>query len=82
MVNGTAYAKALWDAQKDTYQNLVWSLRYTHGNQSQKKAGGLIIKGLQSYAVELTLYPEGGRVLISLARMSLGWMDSLYFSLW
>lgn len=37
-----------------------------------KESRGLIIKVLQSYAVELTLYPEGGRVLISLTRMSLG----------
>lgn len=39
MVNGTAYAKALWDAQKDTYPEFGWSLRYTHGNQSQRKQG-------------------------------------------
>ena len=35
MVNGIAYAKALWDAQKDTYPEFGWSLRHTHG----KKAG-------------------------------------------
>lgn len=44
-----------------------------------KESRGLIIKGLQSYAVELTLYPEGGRVLISLTRMSLGSDGQLVF---
>ena len=39
MVNGTAYAKALWDAQEDTYTEYGWSLRHTHGNQIQRKQG-------------------------------------------
>lgn len=44
-----------------------------------KESRGLIIKGLQSYAVELTLYPEGGRVLVRLTRMSLGSDGQLVF---
>lgn len=47
-----------------------------------KESRGLIIKGLQSYAVELTLCPEGGRVLVSLTRMPLGLDGQMYFSLW
>ena len=39
MVNGTAYAKALWDTQKDTYPEFGWSLRHTYGNQSQRQQG-------------------------------------------
>ena len=46
---------------------------------SWKESRGLIIKGLQSCAMELTLYPEGGRVLVSLTRMSLGSDGQLVF---